>query len=187
MFSDLMQQINYLDLVALVLFVRIVYIAGQRGSIIEAFKMVGVIAGIIISFENYDVIGSFVMEKLSLPPELINVVFFVALVFFGYFILVIFRDLVLKVFKKKDKVPGIDRPIAMIFGVVRFSLIYSIMLVAMLISGVTGTRDIVKNSYLAHYFVPIAPKVHSVIFQQIAQLNPDIKSNPGIEKALKIK
>ena len=109
MLTDLAKQFNWLDITFIILLIRICYVAQDRGALVEIFKVLGVLIGILLSFENFNVLGAFIQEKLSLAPELINFVCLLALLIFGYFISMVVRDLVLKFVKAKDKLASLDR------------------------------------------------------------------------------
>ncbi|MCM8763000.1 MAG: CvpA family protein [Candidatus Omnitrophica bacterium] len=186
MFIDLAKQFNWLDFFFVILLIRICYISQERGALVEAFKVLGVVLGILISFENFNVLGNFIQEKLSLAPELINFVCFVALLVFGYFISLVFRDLVLKFIKIKEKLASPDRFLAVALGLLRVSLIFSLVLIALRLSGPENFRNDTKRSYLGGYFINLSPKTHSFVFNLVVKkLRPDFMPNKAIEDILK--
>ncbi|MDD5611334.1 MAG: CvpA family protein, partial [Candidatus Omnitrophica bacterium] len=116
MFTDLAKQFNWLDVAFIILLIRICYIAQNKGALVEIFKLLGVLIGILLSFENFNFLGDFVRDKVPLTPELVNAVCFVALLIFGYFISMVLRDLVLKFVKRKEKTASLDRLAALVLG-----------------------------------------------------------------------
>ena len=186
MLTDLVKQFNWLDLTFIILLMRILYIAQEKGALVELFKVAGVLIGILISFENFNALGSFIQGKLSLAPELINFVCFVALIIFGYFISMVLRDLVLKFVKRKDKVAYLDKIIALVLGALRASLVFSLLLICARISGVEKWQNDSISSYFSPYFTKLSSDAHNLIFNQVVlRLRPEFKPNPVIENTLK--
>jgi len=186
MFTDLARQFNWLDVVYLILLIRVCYVAQERGSLVEIFKVLGLLIGILLSFENFNFLGEFIRNQLSIPPELINAVCFVALLIFGYFISMVFRDLILKFIKRKDKPAPLDKLAALVLGAFRASLIFSLVLLTLRLSGPENMRNDVKRSYLAPYFLELSSKTHLFIFNVIIKkIKPDFQANPTIQETLK--
>ena len=186
MLTDIARQFNWLDITFIILLIRICYIAQDKGALVEIFKVSGVLCGILLAFENFNFLGAFIREKFSFSPELLNALCFVALLIFGYFIFVVFRDLILRFVKRKEKLTSLDRIIALMLGAFRASVIFSLLLLALLLSGKENFRNDTKRSYLAAYFLELSPRAHSFIFNTIVKkIKPDFQANPIIQETLK--
>lgn len=187
MIIDILKSFNWIDFIAVILLFRILYISVNLGSLVEGFKVLGVVSGTILALENFNVVAGFITGYISLPIGIVNSVSFIALAFFGYFICLVLRDLVLKFVKRKEKkLLLLDRLVALCLGLVRFALVFSLILLGLRLSGFENFYNDTKNSYFAPYFVNLAPLAHKFIISSlVAKALPSIEPNQAIEAVFK--
>lgn len=166
MFSDIIKNINWVDIALLILLLRICYIAVKNGFPREVFKLFGTIAAVFFSLHYYVSLSGFIRSRLGLEDKALQ-----SLDFFVFIILVVFCQLFFvilgKIFSKALKVealPTLNKWGGFILGLARGLLVGSLLMFILLLSGAGFLNKGVKESYSGKYIVGIAPAVYSSLW-----------------------
>ena len=119
---------NWVDVIAIILFIRMGYIGFKMGISTELVKLLGVLVGFFVSFRYYQELGDALSHATPIPVEWAAAVVMVALVLFLYIVvtkgLTLLEKLIQVSFHPKLKSVG-----GLLVGLVRAALVVSILLV----------------------------------------------------------
>ena len=171
MLLNVLKQINWVDILVLILVVRTCFIAAQSGFPIELFKFLGTLAAIYLSLHYYVVLADYAMNWLSLggrtPVEFSEFVIFLVLAIAGYCIFVLLRSIFYR-FLKMEAVSGLNKWGSLVLGVARGVFLASLIMFMMFISSIGYFRDSVKASYSGRRLFMVAPDTYSWLWSGVA-------------------
>lgn len=162
MILDVIRQLNWVDIFLVILFLRICYIAMNRGIVVELFKLLGAILSIYLALHYYTGGADFLNARFSLkflPLEFLDFFVFISLAFFGYLITLILRSAFFSLVKV-ETVSLLNRWGGFVLGIIRGILLTGLFTYILAISTVIYFRDSVKDSYLGKTTLEIAPSVY---------------------------
>ncbi len=185
MLFDLARQVNWLDLLAIIIFIRLFYISTETGLLIETCKVLGTLSGLFLAFENFAPVSSFILERLAIPAGMVWSASFLLLALFGYSIFIVIRDLLLKFIKRPEKPRSWDRIMACLLGFLRAGLVFSMLIVALRLTAIDRLRQATGDSLSAPYFMRVSPQVHKFIITKLLfHIYPPPEKNQIIEDVL---
>ncbi len=118
---------NWVDIVALVVIVRITYIAIHKGFVIEFFKAAGTFSALFLSYHFYSSFADFFIRHISFLNKRICVITgFLAIYFLVYILFRYIREGITLLFKIEPH-HIIERWIALILGALRGFLILGVI------------------------------------------------------------
>lgn len=183
-----LQQLNWVDLVILILLSRICYIAVRNGLLTELFKFLGIILAVYLSLHYYIVFSAYLVSRLGLEglaAGFMNLLSFLILAVIGYLVFVGVRIVFVK-FIKAESTPGLHKWGGIIVGTARGFLLASLVVYALIISGPDYLRKSVKDSYSGKYWAGMGSGVYSGIWNSImSKFMGGEKFNEEIIKAQK--
>ena len=168
MFSEIVKNINWVDILVICIILRIVHIGSQRGFVIELFKCVGVLCTIFITYHYYSFIAKFLESNFSLFRATAEVLSFGLLWGGGSLIFKLIRDGILLMFKIEAHAV-VDKWGGLVIGFLRSVLIASVFLVFLQILDVEYVSKNVKKSFLNAYLFDISPKVYRTCYEEIVE------------------
>jgi len=167
----MLKQINWLDILVLVLIVRTCLIASQSGFPIELFKFIGTLSAIYFSLHYYLVLTDYTLRWLSLggrmPLEFSEFIIFLVLAIAGYCIFILLRSIFYR-FLKMEAVSGLNKWGSLVLGVARGILLVSLIMFMMFISSIGYLRDSVRASYSGKRLFMIAPDTYACLWKGAA-------------------
>lgn len=167
MVLDYIKQLNWIDIIVVILLIRIVYIAVKTGFTIEVFKLLGTVCAIYLACHYYLRVGIFLNSYFSLKGvgwgNFLNFIVFFALAYLGYLAFVIIR-LVCTILIKMEAVSLLNRWGALILGIVRWGLFSSLLLFLVVISHNGYLKNSLSNSLASTLFVKLTPKVYQTVW-----------------------
>jgi len=188
MLFDLVKQINWLDLLGIVLFLRLIYIAGEKGFFVEFFKLLGVFCAVFLAFENFLPLADFFYQRWHFPLGILRASSFLLLAIFGYSIFIILRDLVLKFVKRAEKLQSWERILAVSLAIFRASVIFSLISMSLALSQIKTFRQANKEALTSAYFLPLSYNVHKFLLNKVlVNIYPSSGKNRVVEEAIENK
>ena len=170
-----------IDLVFIILWVRILYVAVSRGILAEIIKIAGLLAGIFFAFQYYTFSG----EKLgySIPflgKEYFNLAAFL-IIFLGTRAIFSFLGLITRLLFKSRDIAIFERWLSLFAGTVRAILLSSVIVFAFHLS---PFDLLVVQKSRAVLFAKPAPWSYLAIYRFFSTTNAKMKVNPGVEQYL---
>ena len=158
---DIIRQLNWIDVLVIILVIRISYVAFQEGLSHEIFPLISGIASIIISLRYYHKLGGFFSNAMPALSKAISN-------FTGFCLLVIGTGLAFKfvriVLNKVIKVqwhPLIERFGGLVFGACRGAITACLVLETMVMAPLPYLQWSIRDrSFSGVYFVRIGPTVY---------------------------
>lgn len=149
-----MAYINWVDIVFVIILLRTAYIGYSKGLLSEIFRTLAMIATFVISTRDiYITIGKFIIEH-SLVPHPANLLIAYGAVAMGSLLCFNAIGWIISGVMKIEFIPGLERFIGLMLGMVRGFLFLFILMVAVNVSEVSYMTDSVyKKSFSAQYLI----------------------------------
>ena len=158
-FITFLKQLNWIDLIVLILLFRIMLISLKTGIGAEIFKVLGTLTAAYVSLHYYISISGYFSERLGLDHVLVECLIFIILASLGYSFFLLLR-LLLKRFINMEVVPTISRWGGLILGIFRAFLLGSLILYFFLATANPYLRKSMKTSFSGMGLVYLAPSVY---------------------------
>lgn len=166
-----LKQVNWLDIFAVILLIRITYISIKTGFPTEIFKLFGNILAIYLACHNYIKVSNSLQNLLPVKAEaainFLQFIAFFALACLGYLIFVVIR-IVIKLFIKMEAVSIVNRWGAFIFGLVRWGLFTSLLFFSITIIKIGYFENSLADSLLGPRLFKLTPKVYVCLWNNLA-------------------
>lgn len=165
-------RLNWVDVVALIIMLRISYVAFEDGLSHEIFPLVGTTAALVLGLHYYAEISTYIIQIVRMKPELAD--------FIGFFLIIVAMAFTLKLLRAViDKIisiewhPFLERVGGLSFGIIKASLITSIVLIMFALLPLPYfQRSIRDRSLSGMYFIKIGPN----IYEKVVKFLPTIKA-----------
>jgi membrane protein required for colicin V production len=122
---------NWIDAVAVILFIRIFYISVQKGFVVEFFKAFGTFVSLFFACHLYLTVAGLVSPYIPFLSEASKAVLVFLLIFFFFYILIKYLRVGLVLLFKIEPHYVIERWFSLLFGLVRGILILGIIFYAL--------------------------------------------------------
>jgi len=183
MLLDILKQFKWLDIVFVILFIRICFVALKNGFSSELFKFLGTLSAIFMALHYYTYLTDVIQNKIQLngmPLEFLDFFVFVILALLGYFIFVALR-IFLSRFMKLEAISAFNKWGGFALGLFRGFFLIGLVSFALAISSTAYLSESVKSSYLGKRSFTIAPNTYKWLWNNIGskfmsneKLNKDI-------------
>jgi uncharacterized membrane protein required for colicin V production len=170
MLLNIISQLNWVDLVIIILLFRIGYIAIKNGLSVEIFKLLGTILAIYASLHYYTITSDYVrslINKEEVPLEFLDFLSFSVLAILSYLAFVLLRSIFYR-FIKMEAVPRLNKWGGFVLGLGRAFLLVGLVVFALVISSVTYLRNSAAGSYSGRRLFNVAPSAYSWLWNSIA-------------------
>ena len=171
----IIHNINWVDLLVLVLLARSVYMGTRRGLTAELFNFIGIIISLVFSVHWYGYVADVLIANLSLPIWFSQ---FLCFVIIAQIIRLIFKyglALVLKILNVQF-LPQFERVGGAIIGIGRGIFIASIVLISMaIIPNNYLTESIYGKSFSGVFFIKAAERTYKVLTFWVPNRNTEDK------------
>ena len=117
---------NWVDLLILVVFVRILYIGRKQGFVIESLKLISVVIATYIGLHYYNILGHFFHERLFFPEIFKDIFAFVLLIVLTTLLLMLIRTGFLFLFKIEPH-PILNQVGSLVLAALRAYVIYGLL------------------------------------------------------------
>jgi len=167
---EIVRQLNLVDLVFIILFVRILYISSRTGFIIEFFKLFGTVLAIYLAAHYFTISTDLMRNRYGvgenvpkIPLDFMDFISFLILTLFGYLIGFVLREGFTRAVKM-EAVPALHRWGGMALSVVRSIFLMGLITYALSISTIPYLHDRVSESYLGSRCWNLVPDTYSRIW-----------------------
>lgn len=167
---NILKQLNWVDILVVILFIRIGYVATKSGFLAEFFKLLGAILAIYLSLHYYVWLGDYFKGLFflkSMPLEFLDFLSFLILVLGGYSVFLLLRQAVLRFFKV-EVVSQLNKWGGFVLGLTRAFLVSSLVIFMLAISTLSYFKGSVKSSYWGVRIFKVAPAVYTNIWNGFA-------------------
>jgi len=169
MLLDIINQLNWIDIIIVFLLLRVVYIATSKGVINELFKLMGVIFALFIALQYFTALSDAARSKTSfknMPLQFVDFLFFLVLVPVSYLLFVVIREAFQRLVKT-EIAPMFDKWAGFCLGVIRGLLISSLIAFALVISSIGYMKDSVRSSYLGRRMFYLSTSTYTTVYEGI--------------------
>lgn len=167
--SELIQRINWVDVFAVILLIRTSYIGARMGLSTELFKLIGILAGLYFGMRFYQDLGSLIISRITLPPELSDGLSFLILIF-ASIISLKYVGIILSKIVKLTFAEKVDQWGGFIFGLARGAILVSLIFMFFGIIGIDYfIKSIEERSLTGPYFQRVAPVVYEGITKTLPE------------------
>lgn len=188
MFLDSLKQFNWVDIVILIVFVRICFVAANGGLPPEFFKLSGTLLAVYLSLHFYKhfstVLQGYVPYLREAQLSVADSLAFISLAITGYLSFLLLRILFCS-FIKMEAAPNLNRWGGLIIGIGRSTLLSGLILFMMLVTDTPYLKQSVKYSYFGARLLEAAPKAYSLIWNNF--VSKFVKSQKFNQAVLKVK
>jgi len=160
---------NWLDVICLAIVILFVIRGAIRGLFREAFGLIGILVGLIVAINRYEVLGGFISGEFeSIPPKIANVVSF-AFIFVAIALIFGLAGMTLHKMAKFSLVRGLDRAGGFLLGAGEGILLCSVVLILLSISPVSenASRWTERSAFSPHL-----SKVGPFVYDSIISITP---------------
>lgn len=182
---DTFKQLNWVDILTIIIIVRIIYVSPRAGLPGEIFKLLGTITAIYLSFHYFVAFADFMAVKLYLKflsYELLDFIAFLLLALCGYVTFFILREFFNKLIKM-EPVAGISKWVALCLGVIRGFLCAGLVVSVLAVSGISYIRNSVIDSFSGSKLLKLDSGVYVAIWNgAISKFATSEKINEAVVK-----
>ena len=168
--SDLIGRINWVDIFAITLLIRITYIAVKTGFWTEVSKLLGTACAIYLACHHYTRVSIFFSSRLHLESQtLINLLdfsLFFILAVLGYFLFAVIRRMV-SVLVKVETVSLLNRWGALVLSFLRWSLFASLVIFTSSVLNNAYLNNSILNSLSGSKIFRLTPKVYYFLWDKL--------------------
>ena len=188
MLINIISQMNFLDILLLIIALRICYTAAKTGLAIEFFKLLGVLFATYVALHYYTSISDLIQRRF-VPKELMPLEFFDFIVFFilawaAYLGFVALRSIFYR-FMSLEATPKLNKFGGLILGIGRAFLSVGLLVYMLTISSVSYLSNSVKHSYLGRKSVIISPVTYHWLWSSVvAKFSKHEKFNPIVSEIM---
>ena len=162
---ELFQRLNWVDILALILLIRITYVSSRIGVGKQILPFVLLVFILAISLHNYKAIASFFIERYSFMPSLCK--------FLSYALIVIIFMMVYHVASRIigfclfpsgiDAAGKIEKVGGTIFGLVRSVFIIGMVMIVLVLTPVRFVESSVKKSFVGAFSIGTSLRIYRLV------------------------
>lgn len=180
MLLDIVQKLNWIDIVIIVIALRAFYIGLKRGFVSEIFHLFAVLAAIFVIFHYYPMCSKFLENRIFFKLGIAKAVAFIGIWVAVALIAKFVRDGVNMVFKIEAK-SFIDKFGGLLVALGRGALVCSLLLCFFIVTDTEYLSRNVQGSYLSPKIVKWAPDIYRSMHQVfVSKYFPNEKINPDV-------
>lgn len=160
---DYLFNINWIDILIIILLVRTSYVGFTKGFSYEFLTLLALLCSVMLSIHSYSFVASYLTQSINLPIGFSNFISFVILALGSYFILSFLKNFLHK-FINLEMFPKFERIGGIILGFARGAVIASLVLLSMMLIPNKYLRDsIMVNSMTSNVFIKVAPTCYEYV------------------------
>lgn len=180
---EIIKQLNWIDILIVIILIRTSCIAINKGLFVEFFKFFGVISGIYISLHYYAISADFldkIIKTKAVGVELLDFLALVSLAVLGYIFSVLLRESFAR-FIKTEVLSALDKWGAAILGVLRGVLLAGLFMYIFSLPVISYLKNSVHNSYWGSRIVKVPIATYSGIWNNfMSKFMPQEKFNKAV-------
>ncbi len=166
MLLNILTRLNWIDFIVISILIRVLYVGGKNGFIVELFKLIGITFTTYVSLHYYVKLSDFIIQclsKMQIPVELLHFFVFILSAAISYSIFVLVRRAFCNLVKM-EAAPMLSKWGGVFLGVGRGIFTSSLVMVILSISTMPYLNTSVKKSYSGRYLFNVAVSTYSVIW-----------------------
>jgi uncharacterized membrane protein required for colicin V production len=166
---DLSRQLNWVDILIFIVFLRLSFISVRQGLGMEFFKFLGTFCGLYLSLHYYFLLAKYLnglSASKDFPGTVIELLAFVLLFILGYLFMWSLRYLTFR-FMTAEIDPQLSRWGGFAFGLLRALFLSSVILFALLLTKGEYFKDSVRYSFSGNSVSKVAPATYTFIWESI--------------------
>ncbi|MFH1458513.1 MAG: CvpA family protein [Candidatus Omnitrophota bacterium] len=172
MLSDILKQLNWVDFLMIVVFLRIIFMALSTGFPLELFKLLGTLASLYLSLHYFTLFtdwmgGRSPAAKAKVPLQFMDFISFIIIAIIGYLIFVALR-LVFDRFIKMETHPLVNKGGALLLGTARGLFLTGLIAFLLVVSSLSYLKDSVRSSFTGRRVFNVAANTYSWTWNHIA-------------------
>ncbi|MCM8795922.1 MAG: CvpA family protein [Candidatus Omnitrophica bacterium] len=172
MLLTILKQFNWVDILVIILYLRIIYIAFKSGLIAEFFKLLGTLLAIYLALHYFTFLSDWVSARLPVvrekaPLESLDFLCFVILTLVGYFSFVLLRSVFSRIIKT-EAMPGLNRWGGFILGLIRGYLVVGLVIFMFVISSISYLKKSTQHAYTGRHLFQVAPATYKWFWEKVA-------------------
>jgi uncharacterized membrane protein required for colicin V production len=177
MLLEIIQKLNWIDLVIVIVMLRALYIGLKRGCVNEILQLLAIVAAILIVFHYYPFCSRFLENRIFFKAEIAKSLTFFVLWVVVALVSTFVRGGVYLLFKIEAK-SFFDKIGGLAIAIVRGALIASLILSLFMTTGSEYLSRNIKSSFLSPRVAPLAPDVYKFVFKEfVSKYFPNEKMN----------
>jgi len=180
---DLSRQLNWVDIVVFIVFLRLSFISVKQGLGMEFFKFSGTFLGLYLCLHYYFSLAKYLngfSASKDFPGVTIELLAYSLLFFFGYLFIWSLRYLTFR-FMSAEIDPQLSRWGGLAFGLLRALFLSSLVLFALVLTKAEYFKDSVRYSFSGNSVSQVAPATYTFIWESIvSKLNFGEKYNSAV-------
>lgn len=167
MFSEIVRQLNWVDVLIIIFALRICYVGISNGLLSEFLKSLGTLCAIYLSLHYYTLAADVLRNRFNLSAIPLRFLDFLCFIFISAlaFLLFVLLHNVISHFVKTEEMPSLNKWGGFIFAVIRAYLFTALLTFALAVSSVGYLLKSVNNSYLGSKTVITAPAIYNSLWQ----------------------
>jgi uncharacterized membrane protein required for colicin V production len=175
---------NWVDIVVLIVFLRIIFISLRQGLEVEFFKFLGVFCGLYFSLHYYFSLAVYLNGRSGAknpPGHVLEFIAYAILLLVNYLIFWLFRILVSR-FITAQMNPFLSKWGGCALGLGRALLFSSLILFSLLVTKGAYFRESVRYSLSGAYLARVAPGTYTWIWENaVSKFNSGEKFNDAVQ------
>ncbi|MFH1360330.1 MAG: CvpA family protein [Candidatus Omnitrophota bacterium] len=160
---DLLNSLNWVDLIIVSIFARAIYVGTKRGFIVEIFKLIGVFFGLLITLHFFGSLASFLEKSIQLPKGASHFVAYLALGGITILVFKFARDTFMTLFRIEAH-SVFDHWGGLVLSFLRALLLCSLLMVFLRVLDIGYFSRNTEKSFLGSRLVTVAPRVYEGTF-----------------------
>ncbi len=165
MFDSILKYINWVDIVTVILLLRSAYVGYRSGLGRETGRLISIIAGIIVSFQNYRLLGNLISSHSFISSLYSNIISFILLLIVVIFIVKLIMAAV-RLLMRVEFVPAIEANGGLILGLIQGGIIASLVLFILVwLPFAPLKKAVIEDSYLGPIVLKISPAIHDSLIK----------------------
>lgn len=169
MLFAIIKQLNWVDVFAVFLLLRILYVSAKNGFVVELFKLIGIIFTIYLSLHYYSKLSNLISKRISLEQphlEYVDFFMFISLVAATYLIFAFLRKIFLN-FVKIEAVAVLSKWGGLILGFFRGALSGGLVIIILSIATLPYLNTSARKSYFGERLFNITVFTYSALWNGV--------------------
>lgn len=180
MYFEWLSNINWIDILFVIIFIRMIYIGLKRKLVVEFFKSLGVLFAILFSSHYYMRTATFLSKNSALPLDPAIIVSYIILVLLAILLFRLILSGMLILFKIEPR-GFLDRGGAVVLSIVRTVLTFAIISAFFVVSKINYLEFSTRQSFSGSRLVMVAPAIYKYSYINIiSKFLPDEPLNYDI-------
>lgn len=182
MFTDIISNINWIDVLIVLCVCRVIYIGTKSGFVVELLKFIGLLFAVFVTFHYYSDLAKFLHNSITLSSVYLEILCFGFLLSVILFLFKLIREGMMIILKVQAH-PILDKWGGLVISVLRGFFVASLILVFSQILQIQYIDKTIKQSFFSDYLHDIAPNFYRTCYSSfIEKLFQSEKLNPSVFK-----